>query len=265
MIRPSHLPDFDNPPLDEVVVGVQFSPLSRFTTLALRDVWDLFRNEFPKVEEQPPLEPKFETFGGPNVQPSMTFHIGSPIGNNRFWFISDDDSHLIQFQRDRLLLNWRRRPNGRAYPRFDQIAASLIIYLQKLNELSLEKFDQNLEINQAEVSYINIIEVDDFSKTDEIIKIYIPNIDVEALSFGFVDVIRNEDHKPFARLFQELNSVFSADGRQKAARLNLTFRGRPDDASIMAAHNFLEKAREAIVIRFRDITTDMAHQMWGMR
>jgi uncharacterized protein (TIGR04255 family) len=68
MRRPDHLPDFTDPPLDEVVLGVQFTPVPGYASVHSMKVWDLFRAEFPKVEELPALEPQFETFGGVSAQ-----------------------------------------------------------------------------------------------------------------------------------------------------------------------------------------------------
>jgi len=53
------LPSFDRPPVTEVVVGVQFSPLAiRAIDLApLRQIWN---DEFPIVTEQPPLDPTLD-------------------------------------------------------------------------------------------------------------------------------------------------------------------------------------------------------------
>ena len=73
MIRPSHLPVFSNPPLDEVVLGIQFTPVSSYTSVHGNDVWALFREEFPLVQEHPALEPKFETFGGVNPTSGIDF------------------------------------------------------------------------------------------------------------------------------------------------------------------------------------------------
>ena len=71
MARPEHLPDFESPPLDELVLGVQFSPLPGYSAVFAKDVWGLFRQQFPRVEEKPALDPVFETFGGTSPPPGM--------------------------------------------------------------------------------------------------------------------------------------------------------------------------------------------------
>src|SRR4051794_13517866 len=66
--RPETLPDFCTPPLNEVVVGVQFTPARGYQQIRAGEVWALFRSIFPKVEEFPALPPMFETFGLPQAQ-----------------------------------------------------------------------------------------------------------------------------------------------------------------------------------------------------
>ena len=61
--RPATLPDFDSPPVIEVVLGVQFERITELRTVHAGYLWDVFRNDFPHAQEHPPLNPTFETFG----------------------------------------------------------------------------------------------------------------------------------------------------------------------------------------------------------
>jgi hypothetical protein len=47
-------------------------------------------------------------------------------------------------------------------------------------------------------------------------------------------------------------------------QLQLTFRGAPTGTDINAAIDFLRYGRGLVVQSFKEITTDMAHQKWGM-
>ena len=59
--RPDHLPDFRKPPLNEVVLGVQFNEPAGYRLIRAFEVWSLFREVYPEVHEQPPLAPIVET------------------------------------------------------------------------------------------------------------------------------------------------------------------------------------------------------------
>jgi uncharacterized protein (TIGR04255 family) len=266
MTRPEHLPDFTNPPLDEVVLGIQFSPVTSYSSVHARDIWELFKDEYPIVQEQPLLNPQFETFGGGNIQPNIQFQIGiSPVGS-RLWFISDDDSHLLQFQRDRFLTNWRKRPKTNPYPRYEVIAERFEKSLGALERNFAENFSCSMDRYQAELIYISIIPVESFADAARWFSLWNDGIlNIEGMNASFSEVIKDESARPHARLFHEIQSVFSVDGKHKAFKLTLTFRGKPAGNDVGSAMEFLWKGREAIVLRFAQITTDQAHQMWGIQ
>lgn len=266
MARPEHLPDFDSPPLDEVVLGVQFSPIGGYSSVFARDVWDLFKEQFPGVQEQPPLEPSFETFGGSAPRPGMELRFGPPPLRGRLWFLSKDQNHLIQFQEDRLLLNWRKRPNGQGYPRFEGIAASFEQYLNKLQGFFEAAFGTRLDINQSEVSYINVVPVESYSEAGKWFRVLdLESINSETVSLLCNEVVHDLSGKPYARLIHELHSVVTVDRRVKALRFALSFRGKPAGNDIRAAIAFVRQGREKIVTRFSDLTTDEAHVNWNRK
>ncbi|MGP1394802.1 MAG: TIGR04255 family protein [Inquilinaceae bacterium] len=264
MRRPDHLPDFTDPPLDEVVLGVQFAPVPGYASVHSMKVWDLFKAEFLKVQEWPVLEPQFETFGGVNVQAGLRIQVGaSPVGS-RLWFLSDDENHLIQFQPDRFITNWRREPNTKPYPRFEGLAEAFEVNLRKLADHLESDFGYRVNINQAEVAYINIIPVKNFSEAGDWFELWNGGaFEVEALNTSFNEVIRGADGKPFARLSHQIQSVLAADGKQPAFRLSLTFKGKPAGSDIESAMAFLVTGRDAVVTRFGEITTKEAQTKWG--
>ena len=264
--RPDHLPDFAEPPLDEVVLGVQFEPVSGYSAVYAKDIWELFRSEFPKVQEQPILPPQFETFGGANAQASLEIHLGeAPVGS-RLWFLSEDESHLLQFQSDRFITNWRKRPDLPPYPRFEEIAKAFENNLTKLERHFWANFKHQININQAEVTYINIILIEDYSEACEWFSLLKDgNLNIDTLNMGFGEVVKSRTGEPFARLYHKIESARSVNSEQRAFRLSLTYKGKPAGNNIASAMIFLADAREAVVTRFADITTDKAHQSWGRK
>jgi len=265
--RPAHLPDFARPPLDEVVLGVQFDQMPGFTSVDVRAVWDLYRDDFPKVQDQPLLQPIFETFGGtpPQQIGFQPFFMGGALGGvGRVWFISEAGNHLLQFQPDRFLTNWRKSPNDQPYPRFEGIVAAYDSSLRKLAAFFKDRFGNDLRINQAEVTYINIIQVDSFSEATKYFENwkYSPP-EIEGLNITTVEVIYNNQRTPYARLIQEVQSAFSPEGK-RVYKMSLIFRGKPEGNNADDAMKFLAHGREAIVLNFRDMTTTEAHKHWGI-
>lgn len=262
MTRPKHLPEFNEPPLDEVVLGVQFDPIPSYTAVDARAIWDLYRSEFPEIEEQPPLSPSFETFGG-SPQHGIQFRFGPMPPATRLWFKTSDGSHLIQFQPDRLLTNWRKHLGLVPYPRYEQIASKFAESFAMLAAHVESARGYALAINQAELTYINVIPVDDFRDSAAWLRAWsAPPVDIEVFNLAFHEVALDEMGRPAGRLYHEVQTVLSVDGRTKALRFALTYRGKPQEASLDSALNFLAQGRETIVRRFADMTTDQAHERW---
>jgi uncharacterized protein (TIGR04255 family) len=264
MDRPAHLPIYDRPPLNEVVCGVQFNPPQDFTSIRFRDVWELFRAEFPRVDEQLPLQPQFETFGGPAAQTGLQFQLEAPPRKTRMWFISADESHLLQFQDDRLLLNWRRREDGTGYPQFEGIFPILERSLGSLSTWFRDELRHEMAINQAEMSYINLVPVVTPSQPQEWFTfLNASSINLETSNVVMSEVLKDESGKPNARFFHELVTVQLPESREKAYRLSLTVRGAPRDGTLTAGLDFIREARERIVGRFEELTTVNAKNVWG--
>ncbi len=245
------------------MLGIQFTPVSSYTSVHGNDVWALFREEFRLVQEHPPLEPKFETFGGVNPTSGIEFLVRPPPARGRLWFLSAQENHLIQFQEDRLLLNWRRRPNAEGYPRIEGIASNFRDYVQRLDKYVLETFGHQLEINQAEICYFNVIPVEEFFHVDDWLKLWgCDRLNIEGININFSEVIRDEDDVAYARLSHDIQSAYTTKGKEKALRFALTFRGRPENTDANARMEIIHKGRDVIVTRFSEITTNKAHQIW---
>lgn len=261
--RPQHLPDYEKPPLDEMVMGVQFQRPSGYSPIYAKDVWELFKREYPNVQEHPALDPSFETFGAPNVISEFKFQLRPVAPVSRLWFISPDDDRLIQFQPDRLLLNWRRRPKCDAYPHFESLAESFQAAFNTLTALFESKLNHKLEINQAEISYVNNLPVSSFSDVGKILSTFdVKSADSEVVNFQTVDIIKDDQNKPYARFSQLLQSAFVRDLKSKTFRLSLTFRGKPAGTALSDAMDFLKVGREKIVTTFDGMTTEAAHAEW---
>ncbi len=86
------LPSYKSPPVDEVVCGYRFEPLSQLKVVHIGLLWEKFRNDFPNVQHAAPIS----TDGSIFVDETT----GIPLP--RVWFISKADNELIQFQPDRL-------------------------------------------------------------------------------------------------------------------------------------------------------------------
>lgn len=264
--RPQDLPDFKRPPLNEVVIGVQFAPPEGYSQILAGEVWNLFRTDYPVVQEREALPPNFETFGiarQGHVAGRLSFVSGAL--HDRFWFIRESGDELIQFQQDRLLHNWRKvGDQTNEYPRFEKMLERFRAELIALETYAGSLAPQSLAINQCEISYINQIE-DGGDLTprpaDWLRFASFERQDPEDFSAAFREVIRDSGGRPVGRFMCECSSTIN-QSRRPIIVLNLTVRGSPKAASTDAALEFLQLGRSIIVNKFADLTTDAAHKAW---
>jgi uncharacterized protein (TIGR04255 family) len=106
MDHTSPLERLDKPPIVEVVCGVLTDPLIGLDPLVLGTYWVGRRSEYPKHNILPPISRTPGLMVGQGAMPQRT------------WFITEDDSFVLQFQPDAFYLNWRAR--GDKYPRFSR-------------------------------------------------------------------------------------------------------------------------------------------------
>lgn len=258
--RPKDLPDFHAPPLNEVVLGVQFNPPTAYQQIRAGEVWNLFKAEYPQVQEMPPLPPTFETFGRDSRAGSIQL-FPAPL-HSRFWFLRTDGDELIQFQQDRLLHNWRKVPGrDNPYPRFESMAPRFRKEIEALQDYITRLAPQALVINQIEISYINQFTLGTTKASEWLQLLSFGPSDTEDFSVVFREIIHGENSKPQGRLVCEVLSAISPDG-ERGVQLTLTARGAPTRSDIESALEFITIGRSLIVNRFTTLTTDFAHERW---
>jgi uncharacterized protein (TIGR04255 family) len=265
--RPADLPDYDDPPVNEVVIGIQFNQTT-ITGAHVGLFWEEVRDEFPKASEQPPLEPKIESLQMRSFSAPM-LEFASWRGS-RHWLISEDDVQLIQIQADRLLYNWRRGPRNAPYPHFEALQEKFWNIATKWCDF-LRRQKEVIKLTQWEVTYINHIPASDGQ----------PSL-AEALSFwggeldralgGVAEAGRMEAQRiltenavPWARMYVSVVTGIRSDEVPLIA-FELTVRGPAEGEDIWEAlQDRVFKARQQIVNAFDTLTTPAMHALWGKR
>jgi len=265
LVRPDALPDFEAPPLNEVVIGVQFTPATGYQQVRVGEVWSLFREDFPSVQELAPIPPTFETFGlpqGGRGRPHI--NLRSMPEHSRYWFVSLSEDELLQFQKDRLLHNWRKvddRTNE--YPRFETLIDKFEKELRKLETYFASLVPQLLKINQCEVTYTNHIKIEHSVSVASVQEwlnfVRFGKLQPDDFAITFRRVVSSSAGKPLGRLIYE-SGLGLTEKNEEVMLLTLTFRGAPAGTDINTAIDFLRYGRGLVVQSFKEITTDVAHQ-----
>jgi len=260
------LPEFENPPVIETVLGVQFDPLEKFGVPHIGLYFARIRDNYPEYKIHPPIEQVRERFDT-KLMPQPTVGIGFGAPEVRCWFIDKSKNMLIQIQKDRFLQNWRKLQGTDVYPHYvnlkPKFKAEWLRYCAFLDDEGIER----PKVNQCEVTYINHIE-----------------IGTECKSFGEVDKIVNfwsQESKTFLPLAEKVNANIQYVLPGKAGRLHislqpgirkadateiyqlqLTARGAPHSSEIEDILAWFDLGREWIVKGFADLTTEKMHKVW---
>jgi uncharacterized protein (TIGR04255 family) len=271
----SRLPNFQSPPVSEVALSIQFDPLTGLQIHHFGLLWNEFRTRFPKVETHPPIDRTIETFQRePVVRSPVSFELVNPYMEPRVWFVAATGNELLQVQRDRFVVNWRRVNPDDQYPRYRHARSML-----EQEYAVFEKFvaDQKLGKivpNQCEVTYINQIQQcpvwDKHSQVGHVLNVMAPEFRDESLptpeQFRFsAKYIMGPMDAPVGRLHLDFQPAFRTADRKPIFAMNLTARGKPMGTGFAGAMAFIDLAREDIVRGFRALTTSQMHKEWGLR
>lgn len=267
------LPNFDRPPVIEVVLSLQFEGAA-LQVQHIGLLWQRFRDRFPQVQTKPPLDPVIEDL---RKQPSraLRFELAEMPLLPRTWFIAASGDELIQIQADRFIHNWRKTGEGDEYPRYEHIRKCFEDELSEFMGFIKEQGLGNVKPNQCEITYVNHIALGphglthaDASKVFRLIRDMPTSFwdQPESLQFASRYVVQHPvTNEPFARLYVEMTPALSADKREPKFVMNLMARGAPAGESIVDVLEFFDLARSYIVCGFTAMTSTEMHNNWGKR
>ena len=270
MLIKDPIPSFKSPPLNEVFLGVQYEAIEKFNIATYGLLWEEFKAEFPNIEQQMPLEPQFEKFGGRRSSGDFQrFFIEQVMPLPRAWFISENNQDLVQIQPDRFIRNWRCI-NGEKYPRYEKYMRDEFLKNLELLDSFYQKTGLGcLQPNQCEIGYIN--HIDASCAHNGLSKTFIgwsneydlSNIaDIEDIDLKIKHTIKNEAGEFLGRLHIKIMPAFKAIDDSSIFLMELTVRGHPLGKNLTDIINFMDLGREIIVRAFTKITTPEMHEIW---
>ncbi len=229
----------------------------------------LLASDYPKTLDVMPLPPTFEPFGPGGVPPFAISTPGTMLP--RSWFISENDEHVVQFQTDRLIVNWRMRPNGDPYPRYPELRRRFTAAHEALCTFCLQKGMPLLAPNQCDLTYYNKVPLPDGATWADFGHL-LRGMDLSQgpewhgrFSVGQMTLIRDipDDGQPtFGRLQIDCMPI-QIDAGRRAWALNFAVKGRPGQPTFEAVLAFLDSAHTEIINCFAAITTEAIQAGWG--
>jgi uncharacterized protein (TIGR04255 family) len=274
----TRLPEFDEPPVVEVAISLQFRAFESLKAPHLGLLWRVFREQgYSRIEEHGELEPAFEEFEGSSV-PAVgiriqTFDDAPPPP--RVWFLNEARDELIQVQRDRIVVNWRADARSEPYPRYPHILTRFRSALTSFIEFAASEQLGDVLPEQCEVTYVNHMcsgtGWERHGDLDQVVTTWQNRYSDEYLGapedVGFQVRYRMKDEsgRALGRLHVVLQSAKrSADGRP-IFLMNMIARGKPTPASLEGVFQLFDLEHEWIVRGFTSITTTRMHELWRRR
>lgn len=271
---PSGFPDFEEPPVVEVSLGIQFDSLP-LTTPEIGLLSRKFEDWLPKIDEKPPLDTATELFGvKPKPRTRELVLRDEPIAS-RVWFSDETRSELVQVQPNRFHFNWLKGDKEAPYPRYGSVEKK---FLKALGLFEAFLRDQSLDgpvINQCEVVYVNhILPAEgiwtDHSESAKVISLlsnaeseFLPALENVQVAAKYL--IQGSGEDPVGRLHITLTPRFFFSDGSPLLWLQLTARGVPLGEGTEGCKAFFRLGREWIVKGFVDITSKAMHKHWKER
>jgi len=262
--RPSDLPDFEAPPIAEVVLGVNFTIGDSLKVYHIGLYRDRIKSEFPGFQEQPPLPG--QPLPGQDEQ-GFRF-IAGPLPLPRCWFLDETGTKLIQLQADRFIHNWRKVTGEEKYPRYEAIRDE---FVARWDEFCGFLGDQGVSkpiLNACELAYVNHISKEScWTEPKDLGRLF---------SFLATDMSGGAGHTLESvqcglrfklpggngHLNVSMTPAVRKQDQQEILRFDLSARGAMESGEEAQLLKWFDGARETIVRVFTGLTTEEAHACW---
>jgi uncharacterized protein (TIGR04255 family) len=265
------MPDYENPPVIEVVSGVAFKAIDRLLAPHLGLLWEKFKPAYPGCRELPPLVLQIEEFG-PAAQVEAQLLQVPPLP--RIWFIDPKGNKIIQVQRDRFIHNWKKVEPSDDYPRFPVVVSE--IFRTRLTEFQHFLDEHQLgtvEPLQYELTYINHIpQGENWTSLRDVGQVF-SDVSWDSSRDRFLPEPETIHWKTSfqlpersGRLHVSIRSAHRLPDKTPLLVLELTARGIGQDHSLDGVWAWFQTAREWIVRAFADLADDQLQQtVWGRK
>jgi len=276
-------PDYDNPPVVEVALSVQFDRLEGLDTAQVGQLWvERYKDRYPRTEDNPPLDPLVEILPGQD-QPGLgiALQFGNVPPLRRTWFLNEGGNRLVQIQSDRFVYNWRKEDETEKYIRYENVLEGFIREYTEFTSFIEQQGIGKLKLNQCEITYVNPLvlpgNINTHQNLDRLLTVFRPEYcpnpvtgeifleKPESVRMALMYLMKNDEGKAYGRLHVSADPVINSRDKKAAYMLKLTCRGVLLGSGLEGIKKFFDKSREWIVHGFHCITTEDLHKEWGMK
>lgn len=271
------LPEYNDPPVVETVLGVQFEPLPRFKNAHLGAFWThLGKGDWPTVSDAPLLDPQFERFDEKGRWEAIGVQIRlTQDPASRLQMKNQATDRMVQVQNGRLHFNWLGLGHSDLYPRYPNIRNGFTTTVQRFMEFVAQEDAGDFRPNQWEVTYVNHIVQETVWSTPADWEFFRPLAPIPIIenvahgeSFGGEWHFVIPDRRGRLHVHWQHGAKSLADSQElEVVRLTFTARGpvEQSDDTLSAILAGLDLGHETIVRSFEKLTSDAANEKWGLK
>jgi uncharacterized protein (TIGR04255 family) len=248
---------YDNPPIVELVCGVHFQYLDRLKAPHYGLLWEKFREKgFIETQEVPPLSPSSGSLQLSDVPPLP-----------RVMFQTESGEKLIQVQRDRFLVNWRRMSEEQDYPRFENVFEAFLEHAEKFKDFLSSNGLGSIEPLEYELTYSNqLFEGEDWENISNIGELF-PDFSWRESS-PKPNEIKWHTTWPLpegrGNLRTTIQSGKNSENKKSILRFDISAKGMHESAELLESmRSWFELAHEESIEVFEHMTSESVRDQWG--
>ncbi|MCF6148519.1 MAG: TIGR04255 family protein [Candidatus Kuenenia sp.] len=239
---------YSKAPLSEVIMGVTLKQPVLGKGGIIYEIINAFKNDYPIIRYGNPLEDL--EMADYVIEPKIDYNHTGPV---LYRLSTVDTNWMVQLQFNKIFFNWVKKDEerGKNYPGFTNVYgkyAQLVSFIQnKLNSAFSVKF--------CELTYQDRIfwqeHIDDLSEIDKIIKIILPSIKHEGVTYSPNNIFRKYTlpvKKAGGYAIVSINTATTKENKQVIS-FQCTMRGAVKD---MLIDDWYKMAREMQIKLFQD-------------
>ncbi|MFO0810093.1 MAG: TIGR04255 family protein [Gemmataceae bacterium] len=265
-------PDYANPPIVELVLGAQFSPLTKLTAGHFGRLWSALSSDWSDPADAPLLDEQFEAFDRPRRQltagPKLRLE---PVRLPGRFLLHKGRDRLLQVQSTRFHLNWRKGVGF--YPSYKKLISEFEDLYSLFETFVRECGLGMLAVNQWELTYIDAFPKDEYWRTPAEWSKVLPGLFGDL--FGTDDAELGLEHRAAewsyeirpkrGRLHVAAHPGRAKDDNRDSLLLQMTARGPVGKGGSETLRAGLDLGHDVAYKAFLNVTSSDAKKRWVVR
>ena len=266
-------PEYANPPIVELVLGAQFSPLTKLTAGHFGLFWKELGDDWIEPADGNLIEDQFELFDRPrwSVGHGLQLRLEPLRQPGRFTLGHKDKNRLLQMQATRFHLNWRKREGF--YPSYRHLIADFEEMFARFSAFTQRVGLGALALNQWELTYIDSFPKDEYWSTPADWPTILPGLFSSLFPTSGLGIAPEHRAAEWSYEIEPKRGrlyISAAPGRanedpRDSLLLNMTARGPLGKGGVGKLRDGLELGHKVALGAFLRVVSDEVKKRWGVK